>query len=109
MNATDVPGVNELRNRILLTSDQIRNNVYIDVFDFENLRPGLLPLARQCIQLDGLRFEHFVINFHVPNFHIKLNCIRYRNYLIRHRILTDVCRKCDIFSFFPNRVLDTTK
>jgi hypothetical protein len=35
---TDVPDVNELRNRILLASDQIRNNVDV----FENLRTGLL-------------------------------------------------------------------
>jgi hypothetical protein len=40
--ATDVPDVNELRNRILLASDQIRNNVDV----FENLRTGLLRRAR---------------------------------------------------------------
>jgi hypothetical protein len=54
--ATDVPDVNELRNRILLASDQIRNNVDV----FENLRTGLLRRARLCIQLDGRRFEHLL-------------------------------------------------
>jgi hypothetical protein len=54
--ATDVPDVNELRNLILLASDQIRNNVDV----FENLRTGLLRRARLCIQLDGRRFEHLL-------------------------------------------------
>jgi hypothetical protein len=54
--ATDVPDVNELLNRILLVSDQIRNNVDV----FENLRTGLLGRARLCTQLDGRRFEHLL-------------------------------------------------